>query len=103
MSHTRSVSLGLILLAACTSAPQKPAPMCPCPPPKPEAEAARYEAKGFSDLPGWKGAQLEPSLRAFAAGCARFKRVCELAKNVPAGDEQAARNFFEREFVPYAL
>src|SRR5262245_27252756 len=99
----RYAAVAAILLAACTSALQKPAPTCPCPPPKPEAEAARYEAKGFSDLPGWKSAQLEPSLRAFAAGCARFKRVCELARNVPAGDEQAARNFFEREFVPYAL
>src|SRR5262245_20571502 len=80
--------------------------MCPCPPPKPEAEAARYEAKGFADLPGWKGAQLEPSLRAFLGGCSRanaMRRVCELAKSVPAGDEQAARSFFEREFVPYAL
>jgi membrane-bound lytic murein transglycosylase A len=77
--------------------------MCPCPPPKPEAETARYEARAFSDLPGWNGAQLEPSLRAFVAGCARFKRVCDMARGLPAGDERVARNFFETEFVPYAL
>jgi membrane-bound lytic murein transglycosylase A len=104
MSHMRRVCLGLILLAAaCAPAPQKPAALCPCPPPKPEPETVRYEPRGFSDLPGWASAQLEPSLRAFLAGCARFKRVCELARAVPPGDEQAARNFFESQFVPYAL
>ena len=96
----RCVSVALILLtAACVQAP--PCPVCP--PPKPEPEAARYQARAFSDLPGWSQAQLEPSLRAFAAGCARFKRVCEMARALPAGDEQAARSFFESQFVPYAL
>ena len=103
----RCALLGLILLvAACAPAPQKPAPMCPCPPPKPEAEAARYEPRAFSDLPGWSRAQLEPSLRAFLNGCSKAnpqRRVCELAKNLPAGDEPAARGFFETQFVPYAL
>jgi membrane-bound lytic murein transglycosylase A len=104
MSHMRGALLGLILLvAACAPAPQKPVPLCPCPPPKPEAEAARYEPRAFSDLPGWNRTQLEPSLRAFAAGCARFKGVCEIARALPVGDEQAARNFFETQFVPYAL
>jgi membrane-bound lytic murein transglycosylase A len=54
-------------------------------------------------MPGWDRAQLEPSLRAFIAGCARFKRVCDVAKSLPPGDEQAARAFFEAEFAPYAL
>ena len=103
----RSLSLGLILLvAACAPAPQKPAPMCPCPPPKPEPEAARYEARAFSDLPGWGRAQLEPSLRAFLNGCSKSnsqRRACETARSLPAGDEQAARSFFETQFVPYAL
>jgi membrane-bound lytic murein transglycosylase A len=80
---------------------------CPvCPPPKPEPETARYEARGFSDLPGWSRAQLEPSLRAFLGGCSKAntqRRVCDLARNLPAGDEQAARNFFESEFIPYAI
>jgi len=78
-----------------------------CPPSKPPPEAAResvtYAPRAFNDLPGWSRAQLEPSLRAFIAGCARFKRVCDLAKSLPAGDEPAARKFFETEFVPYAL
>ena len=99
MTHIRL--LLILLAAACAPAPQKPS--CPCPPPKPEAESARYEARAFSDLPGWQTAQLEPSLRAFVAGCARFKRVCEIARGLPAGDERVARSFFETEFVPYAL
>ena len=103
----RGVLLGLILLVAgCAPAPQKPAPLCPCPPPKPEAEAARYEPRAFSDLPGWSRAQLEPSLRAFVGGCSKvsaLRRACELAKTLSAGDEQAARSFFESQFVPYAL
>jgi len=88
------------MLAGCAPSPV----VCPvCPPPKPAPETARYEPRGFTDLPGWNRAQLEPSLRAFIAGCARFKRVCALAKSLPVGDEQAARRFFETEFVPYAL
>ena len=57
----------IVLAAACAPAPQAPAPSCPCPPLKPEAETARYEARAFSELPGWSNAQLEPSLRAFVA------------------------------------
>jgi len=88
------------MVAACAPAPVK----CPvCPPPKPQPETARYEARGFAELPGWSRAQLEPSLRAFIAGCARFKRVCDLAKSLPSADEEAARRFFETEFVPYAV
>jgi membrane-bound lytic murein transglycosylase A len=99
MIHIRWAAL-ILVLAGCAPAPV----VCPvCPPSKPAPEAARYEPRGFSDLPGWQRAQLEPSLRAFIAGCARFKRVCDLAKSLPPGDEQAARRFFESEFVPYAL
>jgi len=90
----------LLLLSGC-AAQRSDCPVCP--PPRPEPETARYEARAFSDLPGWSSAQLEPGLRAFAAGCARFKRVCEIARGLPAADEPAARNFFESQFVPYAL
>jgi membrane-bound lytic murein transglycosylase A len=87
----------ILMVAGCTT----PCPVCP--PPKPAPEAARYEPRGFGDLPGWRNAELEPSLRAFIAGCARFKRVCDLAKSLPPGDEAAARKFFESEFAPYAV
>jgi membrane-bound lytic murein transglycosylase A len=101
MIHIRPVVL-ILLLSAC--APVN-CPVCP-PPPKPQAETARYEPRGFDDLPGWRGAQLEPSLRAFIVGCGRvsaLRRACEIAKGLPVADEQAARTFFEAEFAPYAL
>ena len=106
MTHMRCVCLALILLAAACASPHKPQPQCPCPPPKPAPETARYEARSFAELPGWREAQLEPSLRAFLGGCARLavaKKACELAKAVPPGDEAAARRLFELEFTPYAV
>jgi membrane-bound lytic murein transglycosylase A len=106
MTHMRCLCFALILLAAGCASTQKSPPLCPCPPPKPAAETARYEPRAFADLPGWREAQLEPSLRAFLAGCARLtaaRKACDLAKAVPVGDEPAARRFFESEFVPYAV
>ena len=103
MTHMRCICLALILLAA-ACAPAADAAV-PCPPPKPAPETARYEARAFAELPGWRDAQLEPSLRAFLAGCARLaaaKKACELAEALPPGDEAAARRFFESEFTPYA-
>src|SRR5262245_8490997 len=98
MIHIRLASI--LLAATCTQVAVK----CPvCRPPTPAPEPVRYEPLGFSDLPGWNRAQLEPSLRAFLAGCARLKRACEIAKSLPPGDEPAARRFFEAEFVPYAV
>jgi membrane-bound lytic murein transglycosylase A len=102
MIHIRCFIL-IVLTAACAPAPV----LCPvCPPPKPAPEMVRYEARAFADLPGWSETQLLPSLRAFLEGCSRasaLKRVCENAKALPAGDELAARNFFESQFAPYAL
>jgi peptidoglycan lytic transglycosylase A len=103
-THMRSVCLALIVpVAAC--APLAP---CPCPPPgvKPAPETALYLQFAFDALPGWPSAGLERSLRAFLAGCPRpgpLARACEAAASVPAGDEPAARQFFESSFVPYAL
>jgi membrane-bound lytic murein transglycosylase A len=112
------------VLAGCAPAPQQPdglvcpgtpaCPACPqCPPPKPAPESARYQEASLDALPGWSGAVLEPSLRAFLAGCARpaalgglggaLGRTCELARAVPANDEIEARKFFESAFIPYAL
>jgi len=103
----RYAAVGLILLAAaCAPTPPRQDVVCPCPPAKPQPETARYQAKTFADLPGWREAALEPSLRAFLAGCRRvliLAKTCEAASNVPADDEPAARQFFESAFTPYAL
>jgi membrane-bound lytic murein transglycosylase A len=108
MTHIfRSTSLALILLvAACAPVPPKPEP---APPPKPPAgpETALYQEVGFDALPGWPQASLLQSLRAFLAGCGRpptpLLVACELAALVPAGDEAAARQFFESTFAAYSL
>src|SRR5919197_1837907 len=92
----------IVVVAACAPLPQKPeASLCPCPP---KPETARYEQTTFDALPGWASAQLEPSLRAFLAGCPRvsgsLSNACQLAAAVRPGEE---RQFFESVFVPYAL
>src|ERR1700674_615107 len=78
---------------SCTAAGACPA--CPqCPPAKPAGEAARYVEVPFDALPGWTGAVLEPSLRAFLAGCVRqgaLTRACELGRAVPPHAETAGR------------
>ena len=124
MTRSLCASIGLILLAGCASAPPqapaKPEPMacpaapaapaCPvcvqCPPPKPAPESARYQEAPFEALPGWGNAALAPSLKAFLAGCPRpgaLAKACDAARSVPAGDEAAARAFFEATFTPYGL
>jgi len=96
--------LGTILLAACAQVP----PPCPCPPPKSPTEA-RYERVAFSALPGWAAAPLAASVRAFVAGCERLpvggamQSACDAARVLPAGDDDAARAFFEGLFSAYAV
>jgi len=105
------------MLAGCTLVPSQTGsvscgpggacPACPqCAPAKPAAETARYQEVPFDALPGWGGAALQPSLRAFLNGCLRqapLARACELGRAVPANDEAAARQFFESAFTPYAV
>jgi membrane-bound lytic murein transglycosylase A len=103
-----SVSVAAILLAAgCAQVP--PPGACPCPPkPAPTAEA-RYEPVAFAALPGWNGAAAAASVRAFVAGCRNganaraLKAACEEARALAAGDDAAARAFFERSFAAYAV
>ena len=102
----RRLSLALIVaVAGC--APLREAPCPTCAPAKPAPERAQYLAWSFAALPGWDTAQLEPSLRAFIAGCPRaggpLVDACALASTIAPGDEVAARRFFESAFVPYAL
>ncbi len=92
----------VVLAAGCTSISRYPEP------PKAPAQA-RYEETTFYWLPGWDRASLAPSLRAFLEGCARIANghalapACQVARAVPAGDESAARRFFETEYTPYAI
>jgi membrane-bound lytic murein transglycosylase A len=90
----------MILLAGCATAP-------PCPPAPATPTVARYEPVAFADIPGWRAAGMAASVRAFVAGCARagdaLEAPCEAARALPAGDEAAARAFFEGTFAAYAV
>lgn len=102
----RWLALAVILVAA-ACAPLREPPCPACAPAKPLPERAQYLEWSFDSLPGWREAQLEPSLRAFMAGCPRaggpLINACALASAVPPGDEPGARRFFESAFTPYAL
>lgn len=102
----RLLWLFIVLIAGCATT-EKPCPVCPPPPKPPGAERAQYVPASFASLPGWDGVQLEPSLRAFLAGCPRaggpLISACALATSIAPGDEAAARRFFEATFVPYQL
>jgi membrane-bound lytic murein transglycosylase A len=102
-THISRLAL-ILLVAGCAEVPPQP---CPCPPPKPAPERAQYIEWSVAALPGWDHLSLEPSLRAFMAGCARAAgpliNACATASTVAPGDEAAARQFFESAFTAYAL
>jgi membrane-bound lytic murein transglycosylase A len=91
------------------------------------ADAARVTlAPGsYQQLPGWTGDAVAAAVPAFVKSCDRlagqqpdsapldptakdadfgrlgdWRPLCRLAANLPAGDEAAARHFFEANFVP---
>jgi membrane-bound lytic murein transglycosylase A len=102
MTHmaARALLAAIVLAAGCTPLPPRPEA------PPPASEKAYYLEYSFDALPGWREAALAPSVEAFLRGCAVVKvlaRACEQARALPAGDERAAREFFEAGFVPYAL
>ena len=108
MIHMRKAFLPLIVMAAaCAPVPPAPVLVCPqCPPLKPAPETVRYVESAYQALPGWPSGGLDRSLRTFLGGCPRpgtLALVCENAAGVAAGDAEAARQFFESAFVPYAL
>src|SRR2546423_11976453 len=101
----RFACLLIVLIAGCAQLGEKPCPVCP--PPKPAPERAQYIASSFAALAGGQNASLEPSLRAFVAGCPRaggtLLNACASATAVEPGHDAAARRFLESYFVPYAL
>ncbi len=99
----------ILLAAACAPLPRPGGAPCPCPPPPKPPAPARYEPTAFAALPGWAAAPHALSARAFVAGCGRLaampalQATCDEAKALPAGDDAAARAFFERAFTAYAI
>jgi membrane-bound lytic murein transglycosylase A len=86
------LSLALLTVTACASGA----------PPRLDLQPA-----AFGDLPGWDADRHGEALAAFKKSCARpsksMKRPCQLAGTVPAGDDLAARRFFESAFQPFAV
>src|SRR5258706_7498 len=87
----RLVWLLILLSAGCAPMgdmrPEKPCPVCPPPKPVPAPERAQYVETSFAALPGWDSTNLEPSLRAFVAGCPRASgamiNACAIATTFP--------------------
>jgi len=115
---------GPILVLACVlaAAACEPEPeVTPTPPPP---DQALLTPAMFSDLPGWSGDRHAEALPAFLRSCGRFRTIpvdrslgpgtsggtiadvlpaCSAALALPAGDDDAARRFFESWFRPYLV
>jgi membrane-bound lytic murein transglycosylase A len=95
---------GIVLAAGCATPPPGACPPTPAP-----ASVARYERVAPASLPGWREAPAATSLQVFLAGCARIaaddamRAACDAARALPAGDDEAARAFFEAKFDAYAV
>jgi len=117
-----AASLLLLVLAACSTTPQKPAAppaVPPAAPAKPPAlsSALRLARAGFADLPDWNSARFDAALASFRRGCAQLAKKDRTAAMGGAGYagtvgdwlplcESAngnARAFFETNFTPFAI
>jgi membrane-bound lytic murein transglycosylase A len=109
----------LVLLGGCavtTPAPERAAPPLPSPP----APSTHRLPDTVSELPGWALDDVADALPVFLRSCDKlerlsvpaaapspvgaafsWRRACAAADVVPAGDEPAARQFFERWFRPH--
>jgi membrane-bound lytic murein transglycosylase A len=113
----------LILLALAGCVPPPPPPPGAAP-----AAAPSLTPVGFDALPGWRADRAAEAMPALLRGCARFATLppnqalggegdaarlagtagqwlglCAAAREVPHGDDQAARAFLEANFQPYAI
>ncbi|MES2118238.1 MAG: murein transglycosylase A [Pseudomonadota bacterium] len=122
MSFTRSsllVSLTAVVLslAACTTAPPRPAvppPVVPAPVPTPTPAPTpaplpttpQFVPSTFAALPGWDKDDVRAAWPAFMSSCnvlvkrVDWKEACTIARSVNGNDEQAIRTFFEAFLVP---
>jgi membrane-bound lytic murein transglycosylase A len=95
MTHMRFALI--LLLAACAPPPPEP------PAAKPAPETAFYLEWSYEALPGWPGADLQQSLQAFVAACPRPAPLALACEQARLTAPEAARQFFESLFVPYAM
>lgn len=107
------LTLGVALLAAFLAFILRPAHVV--------VEAPRWVPARFSDLTGWSDDDESAALAAFLRSCARFdgqadtkslgpygtvalwRPACAAGRAVPPGDTDAARHFFQTQFVPFKV
>lgn len=88
-----------------------PAPSPPLPPPPPSSTLppSAYSAVEWNALPAWRGDNLAEAIPAMLLSCSGLKNqpdwqtVCALAAQLRKDDPDAARKYFETNFVPYAV
>lgn len=96
----------LVVLGGCAQL-RLPAPP-PARPPAPSGQPAG-RLVGFEDLPGWAQDRHAEALAVFLKGCPAIRPdkplapACAAARAIPAGDDAAARAFFEARFEPVEL
>jgi membrane-bound lytic murein transglycosylase A len=111
-AHVLMLALGLVLvLSACTQAP-----------PKKSTDTPSFRDVPFSALPGWASDRHAAAIPALLQSCppmekrgvkgfrgvsgesfgsaAIWQSICAGARALPAGDDSAARRFFEGRFTP---
>jgi len=89
-------------------------------PPVPQPDRLALAAAEFASLPGWSDDATAQAVPALLRSCARggpsgepqalkvagdaalWTALCAEARRLPAGDDRAAREFFEHRFVPVA-
>lgn len=119
-------ALAATILAGCgTMRPASPAVPGPAPAPVPAAPPSlRLDSIQFGELQGWTQSDPRSAVQAFVRSCAalaakpddaplggidyagtagEWRPVCASAALVSLDDPEAARRFFEREFVPYRI
>lgn len=120
----------LAVLAGCAQTPPPLPVSAPAGTPAwnvPTGPGPAMTAVRFDHLPGWTQDRASEALPGFKANCvqmlanpssalggsleaglrggtgAQWRRACDAAQSVPAGDDAAARAFFEANFQPYGL
>jgi membrane-bound lytic murein transglycosylase A len=117
MMRAAAVVVLLLARAAAADCPPEDAE-----PPPPAHDQLTLTKAAWADLPGWKDDKLAEAVPSFLASCARiaelddsapvgadghgglakqWRHACAAAIKLKAGDDTAARAFFETEFAPW--
>ncbi len=98
------ILLVLALLAGC--APRQTAGTAPATVAIPIGPGPALTAVSFNQVPGWATDRASEAVPSFLAGCVRITdpqllALCSRARDLPPGNDPAARVFFEQSFQPH--